>query len=62
MLVKVNKKQFLDDYETDVQRHAYYQGMNITTYEVINNFVSEDISVDTLLDYIKRSYGIKINC
>ncbi len=62
MLVKVNKNQFLDNYEEDVQRHAYYQGMNITTYEVINKFVDEEISVDTLLEYIEKGYGIKINC
>jgi len=62
MKIKVNKNQFLDDYEIFIQRKAASSGINLTTYDVACDFKTEDVSVDTLLEYINKGYGIKINC
>lgn len=61
MKVLVNKNQSFDDYE------LFYEKYMINHFDVTcviggNQFQEEDINIDTLLEYIKKGYGIKINC
>lgn len=61
MKVLVNKNQSFDDYE------LFYEKYMINHFDVTyviggNQFKEEDINIDTLLEYIKKGYGIKINC
>jgi hypothetical protein len=62
MKIKVNKNQFLDNYEEIVQRDAAFERRPMTGSTVINRFVEEDVTEEQLLDYINKGYGIKINC
>ncbi len=62
MKIKVNKNQFLDNYEIIVQREAALDRKPMTGFTVINRFVEEDVTEEQLLDYINKGYGIKINC
>ena len=63
MKIKVNKNQFLDDYEIE-----YYNCMNRDwnrkdiTSSIPHNFETEEVTEEQLLEYIKKGYGIKINC
>lgn len=61
MKVLVNKNQSFDDYESFYEK---YMNTHFDATYVIggNQFQEEDINVDKLLEYIKKGYGIKINC
>ena len=62
MKIKVNKNQLLDNYEEFSQREAAFYNRHITSYNVIEKFVEEDVTEEQLLEYIGEGYGIKINC
>lgn len=62
MKIKVNKNQILDDYEKYSQRIAALYNRDITSCNVVEKFVEEDVTEEQLLDYIHKGYGIKINC
>lgn len=63
MKIKVNKNQFLDNYEVD-----YCNCMNRDwnrkelTRAPLHDFETVDVTEEELLEYIKKGYGIKINC
>ena len=61
MKIKVNKNQVLDNYEKIYQKHMANSGF-YSTSGFLHEFIEEDITFEQLLDYIKRGYGIKINC
>lgn len=61
MKIKVNKYQYLDNYEVEYQRYARQAGMK-TSGAPTHDFETVDVTVDELLDYIEKGYGIKINC
>ena len=64
MKIKVNKNQFLDDYEAEYQRLMYQSGnrKELTPTYRHNDFETVDVTEEEPLEYIKRGYGIKINC
>ena len=61
MKIKVNKYQALDNYETTYQRYMYNAGMR-STGGILHEFETVDVTIEELLDYINKGYGIKINC
>lgn len=61
MKIKVNKDQFLDDYEYALQKN-WQMNERLTRRTNIGNFVTEEVTEEQLLEYIKKGYGIKINC
>lgn len=63
MKIKVNKNQFLDDHELDYIKRCNRMGTTLTTYYPnMYDFVEEDVTIETLIEYINQGYGIKINC
>jgi len=61
MKIKVNKNQILDNYEKTYQRYMANSGFYATA-GFLHEFEEEDVTEEQLLDYIKKGYGIKINC
>ena len=63
MKIKVNKNQFLDDYETEYQKlmNRDWNRKELTTAHR-HDFETVDVTEEELLEYIKKGYGIKINC
>ena len=64
MIIKVNKNQFLDEHEVDMLLMAKqrYDTISHGSLSSLFNFETEDVTLETLLDYINKGYGIKINC
>ena len=62
MKIKVNKNQFLDDWDVDYSNKCYRSGTSLTESANIYNFVEEDVTIEQLQEYINKGYGIKINC
>lgn len=61
MKVLVNKNQSFDDYKLFYEKYMINH-FDVTCVIGSNQFKEEDINVDKLLEYIKKGYGIKINC
>ena len=61
MKIKVNKYQYLDSYEVEYQHYVRQAGME-TSGAPMHDFETVDVTVDELLEYIDKGYGIKINC
>lgn len=62
MEVLVNKSQEFDKYDLVYAKELYKHHISVTMSNNHNNFIKEDIDIDTLLEYINKGYGIKINC
>lgn len=62
MIIKVNKNQFLDDWDVEYSNKCYRSGTSLTKNTDIYNFVEEDVTIEQLQEYINKGYGIKINC
>ena len=66
MKIKVNKNQWLDDYEDYIRgewsRGIWGYDLSITPNYATGEFEVEDVTPEQLMDYIKKGYGIKINC
>lgn len=65
MKIKVNKNQWLDDYEDYITRNwsrGIWDDMSITQNSATGVFKEEDVTSEQLMDYINKGYGIKINC
>lgn len=60
--VKVNKNQVLDNYERDVIRFCHNHDISLSHTTYTGSFETENITVEQLLDYVNKGYGIKINC
>lgn len=63
MKIKVNKNQFLDNYEIEYQKvmNRDWNRIDLTSAP-LHDFDTEDATVEQLLEYINKGYGIKINC
>ena len=61
MKIKVNKNQYLDNHEIEYQRYARQVDMKISGAPM-HDFETENVTVEQLLEYIDKGYGIKINC
>lgn len=61
MKIKVNKYQVLDNYEKTYQRYMCNSGFRATG-GTPHEFEEMDVTEEELLDFIKKGYGIKINC
>lgn len=66
MKIKVNKNQWLDDYENYITgnwtREMWGYDLNVTPNHNVSEFKVEDVTPEQLMDYINKGYGIKINC
>ncbi len=65
MKIKVNKNQWLDDYENYITGNwsrGIWDDMSITQNYATGEFKEEDVTPEQLMDYINKGYGIKINC
>lgn len=65
MKIKVNKNQWLDDYEdciTGNWSRGIWDDLSITQNYNTGEFKVEDVTPEQLMDYINKGYGIKINC
>lgn len=65
MKIKVNKYQWLDDYDDYIARNfsrGIFGDMSITANFSIGEFKEEDVTPEQLMEYINKGYGIKINC
>lgn len=65
MKIKVNKNQWLDDYEdyiTEKWSRGIWDNLSITPNYNRGEFKAEDVTPEQLMDYIEKGYGIKINC
>lgn len=67
MKIKVNRDQWLNEVEADMRRitrvsrfHGIFE--DYTPMAPCNRFETEDVDVETLLEYVKKGYAIKINC
>ena len=60
MEVLVNKNQMFEDFDITLSK---YHGPEInTTWGSFGAFEKMDITVEELIDFINKGYGIKINC
>lgn len=63
MKIKVNKNQWLDDYIAGNWSHEMWgYDLSVTPNHNVGEFKVEDVTPEQLMDYIKKGYGIKINC
>ena len=65
MKIKVNKNQWLDDYYNYIDENrprGIWDDLSITPNYNTGEFKVEDVTPEQLIDYIKKGYGIKINC
>ena len=66
MKIKVNKNQWLDDYENYITgnwtREMWGSDLSVTPNHNTGEFKMEDVTPEQLMDYINKGYGIKINC
>lgn len=63
MKIKVNKNQWLDDYDAEERtRKMWDYDLSVTQNYNTGEFKVEDVTPEQLMDYIKKGYGIKINC
>lgn len=63
MKIKVNKYQYLDNYEIEYHQYMNRDGhRNHLTSGIPHEFETENVTVEQLLEYIGKGYGIKINC
>lgn len=62
MKIKVNKNQWVDDYERESLRRSNRYADITSSSLGIDNFTVEDVTPEQLMDYIEKGYGIRINC
>lgn len=62
MKIKVSKEWALAKTMWAYDREILRRGESCTTPTQYATFVEEDVDEDTLLEYIKKGYAIKINC
>lgn len=60
MKVLVNKSQMFDNWDDELSKYNV-PGLS-TTWGSLGIFKEMDITVEELLDFINKGYGIKINC
>ena len=60
MTIKVNKNQMFDDFDDKLARYQISDASH--TWGSRGTFEKVDVTVEQLLDYINKGYGIKINC
>lgn len=62
MKIKVNKNQMFDDWDDEVARYQTPDTDISHTWGRRGTFEKVDVTVEQLLDFIDKGYGIKINC
>ncbi len=63
MKIKLNKNQFLDDYELEYRKcmNRDFHRESLTSAP-LREFETVEVTEEELMEYIKKGYGIKINC